>query len=78
MCPSIFKGTLQYFKGAWKIKKSCIFNELNYIIIKIYNIQNFILLLNPDFMDTGDFFNLFIYFCAGWRSKKSILGKLLR
>lgn len=28
-------------------------------------------------MDTGDFY-LFIYFCAGWRSKKSLLGKLLR
>lgn len=28
-------------------------------------------------MDTGDFY-LFIYFCAGWKSKKSLLGKLLR
>lgn len=66
MCPSIIKGTLQYSKGDWKIK----INKLNYLIIKNYNIQNFILLLNPDFMDTG--------FALFGGKKKSLLGKLLR
>lgn len=76
MCPSIFKGTL--LQRGLENKNSCIVNELNYLIIKNYNIQNFILLLNPDFMDTGDFFFLIYFFALVGGQKKSILGKLLR